>query len=264
MTALIKYILHLADTTLILGHRNSEWTGHGPILEQDIAISNIALDLIGQSRNFYQYAAEVINKNQVDVYLQYGANNIISEDDLAYLRSETSFANYTLVEMPRGDWAQSIVRQFLFSAFQYEFYQQLIKSSDTQLAAIAEKSFKETTYHLRWSSEWVIRLGDGTLESHERTKRSINDLWKYTTEFFRFSDYEKEVSQQGIGVDVEALQPHWHKRVTDIFNEATLSIPATLADLNTPIGKEGHHSTHLTDILSEMQFLQRTYPQCNW
>src|SRR5436190_10658086 len=181
---LIDYTLHLADNSLILGQRNAEWCGHGPVLEQDIAITNISLDLIGQARNFYQYAAQLINNlkklesSKVSPFR--GDLEGASEDSLAYLRKEEEFKNCLLVEQPKGDWAQTILRQFFFSQYQYLLFQQLQNSKDEQLAAIAEKSLKEVTYHLRWSSEWVIRLGDGTDESHQRMIKAIDELWKYT------------------------------------------------------------------------------------
>src|SRR5690349_17099626 len=162
---LLNLTMQLADNSVILGHRNSEWTGHGPILEQDIALSNISLDLIGQARNFYQYAAELMG-------------NGATEDSLAYMRDANEFKNFLLVEQPNGDWGKTILRQFLFSAWQYPFFQQL--KEDDQLRAIAEKSLKEITYHLRWSSEWVIRLGQGTEESHRRMAAAVQDLWPYT------------------------------------------------------------------------------------
>src|SRR4030095_6869696 len=175
---LIHYTLHLADNSLILGHRNSEWTGHGPILEQDIAISNIALDLIGQARNFYQYAAQITNKKEV------------TEDAFAYLRDGWDFKNCLLVEQPNGDWAQTTLRQFFFSAYQFYFHQQLQHSSDSQLSAIAEKSLKEVTYHLKWSAEWVIRLGDGTDESNKRMISALDTLWRFTGELMMPAEYE--------------------------------------------------------------------------
>jgi ring-1,2-phenylacetyl-CoA epoxidase subunit PaaC len=176
MKELINYTLHLADTTLILSQRNSEWCGHGPILEQDIAITNISLDLLGQSRNFYQYAATLIGGEA-------------TEDSLAYLRKEREFKNLLLVEQPNGDWAQTILRQYLYSQFQYLLFEQLQNSNDEQLAAIATKSIKETAYHVRWSGEWVIRLGDGTEESHNRMLYAIDELWRYTGEMFEPAVY---------------------------------------------------------------------------
>jgi len=190
---LIDYTLHLADNSLILGQRNAEWCGHGPVLEQDIAITNISLDLIGQARNFYQYAATLIGDDA-------------TEDSLAYLRKEGEFKNCLLGEQPKGDWAQTILRQFFFSQYQYLLFQQLQNSKDNQLAAIAEKSLKEVTYHLRWSSEWVIRLGDGTDESHHRMIKAIDELWKYVSELFQAVSYELQASREGCGVDVSKLE----------------------------------------------------------
>jgi ring-1,2-phenylacetyl-CoA epoxidase subunit PaaC len=252
---LLNYVLHLADNSLIMGHRLSEWTGHGPTLEQDIAISNIALDLIGQSRNFYQYASELINtsSNQTG----------INEDTLAYLRDAEEFKNILLAELPNGDWAMTILKIFFFSTYQYFFYQKLIYSSDKQLSAIAEKSLKEVTYHLRWSSEWVVRLGDGTDESKRRIQIALDELWSYTCEMFAPTEYEKECSHLGIGVDVSLLTNDWNKKVKDVLQEATLYFPTNsqIIDLG---GKEGRHTQHLEAILTEMQYLQRTYPGCEW
>src|SRR6187431_3719094 len=197
---LINYTLSLADSTLILGQRNSEWCGHGPVLEQDIAITNISLDLIGQARNFYQYAATLIG-------------NDATEDSLAYLRKEEEFKNCLLVEQPKGDWAKTILRQFFFSQYQYLLFQQLQNSKDKQLAAIAEKSLKEVTYHLRWSSEWVIRLGDGTEESHDRMLMAIDELWPYSDEMFEVTSYEQGAAKQGFGVDPSSLKPKWQDKV---------------------------------------------------
>src|SRR5829696_805576 len=188
-TNVFLYTLHLADNALILAQRNAEWTGHGPVLEQDIAITNISLDLLGQARNFYQYAATLYNgfseeeKVEVDKYiprLWKEFNRELQEDDLAFLRDEHQYLNLLITELPKGDWAFSVLRQFFFSAFQFYLYQKLQQSGDTQLAAIAEKSIKEVAYHLRWSGEWVIRLGDGTKESHERQKNAVADLWMFT------------------------------------------------------------------------------------
>jgi ring-1,2-phenylacetyl-CoA epoxidase subunit PaaC len=257
---LLNFTLHLADNALILGHRNSEWTGHGPILEQDIAISNIALDLIGQSRNFYQYAAELIN--EYDGSFEQVSGRRVTEDDLAYLRDADAFKNCLLVEQPNGDWAQTIVRQFFFSAYQYFLYQQLQHCSNERLAAIAEKSLKETTYHLRWSADWVIRLGDGTEESHERMLKAIDELWMFTGELFEIAPYEVTAFENGFGVDVTAIKSLWQQKVTTVFEEATLPLPQT-KPFQTG-GKTGVHSEHLGYILAEMQFLQRAYPNSTW
>jgi len=245
---LINYTLHLADNSLIMGQRNSEWCGHGPVLEQDIAITNISLDLIGQARNFYQYAAVLIGNGS-------------SEDSLAYLRTEREFKNCLLVELPKGDWAQTILRQFLCSQYQYLLYQQLQKSSDEQLAAIAAKSLKEVTYHLRWSSEWVIRLGDGTKESHQRMLNAVNELWSYTGEMFIPAEYEK-----GRGIDFHGLKEVWIQKVNNVFEEASLVLPmADEGDVYMQFGgKEGRHTEHLGFILTELQYMQRAYPGCEW
>lgn len=265
---LIEYILHLADDPLILGHRNSEWCGHGPVLEQDIAITNISLDLIGQARNFYQYAAKIINasSNPAPSVKQKG---VASEDTLAYLRDNREFRNCLLVEQPNGDWAKTILRQFLFSAFQFYFYQELGNSNNEQLAAIAEKSLKEVTYHLRWSGEWVIRLGDGTDESHQRMLNAIEELWMYTGELFTVTDYELRVAGEGHGVDVRTLKPKWEEKVKETFMEAALYPSYLKEDLGKAIfqqtgGKEGRHTEHLGYILTELQFMQRAYPGCEW
>ncbi len=262
---LISYTLHLADNALILGHRNSEWTAHGPILEQDIAISNIALDLIGQSRYFYQYAAELINQyNKTASFSSPGGGGRegASEDDLAYLRDVLEFINCLLVEQPNGDWAQTILRQFFFSAYQFFLYQQLQNCTDERLSAISEKSLKETTYHLRWSGDWVIRLGDGTEESHERMLKAIDELWMFTGELFENAPYEEAAFQNGFGVNVKELEALWKEKVTTVFEEATLPVPQTASFQKG--GKTGLHSEHLGFILAEMQFLQRAYPNSKW
>ncbi|MCY7311550.1 MAG: phenylacetate-CoA oxygenase subunit PaaC [Chitinophagaceae bacterium] len=239
---LINYILHLADTTLILSQRNSEWCGHGPILEQDIAITNISLDLLGQSRNFYQYAASLIGEEA-------------TEDSLAYLRKEREFKNLLLVEQPNGDWGQTILRQYLYSQFQYLLFEKLQQCNDEQLAAIAAKSIKETTYHVRWSSEWVIRLGDGTEESHNRMLKAIDELWRYTGEMFEPAGYETIV-------DVSLLKNDWLQKVTTVFLEATLPVPEKVFMQSG--GKEGKHTEHLGYILTQLQYMQRAYPGATW
>jgi ring-1,2-phenylacetyl-CoA epoxidase subunit PaaC len=251
---LINYTLHLADNSLILGHRNSEWCGHGPVLEQDIAVTNISLDLIGQARNFYQYAAELINQN---------SNQFVTEDTLAYLRDAHDFRNCLLVEQPKGDWAITILRQFFFSVYQHLLYSQLQNRKDAQLAAIAEKALKEVTYHVRWSSEWVIRLGDGTEESHRRMIKAIDDLWMFTGELFVPTTYEDEAMAEGFGVDVASLKDDWMQKIKTVFEEATLPVPKEGVWMQSG-GKEGRHTEYLGYILAEMQFLQRAYPNCEW
>jgi ring-1,2-phenylacetyl-CoA epoxidase subunit PaaC len=246
---LIPYCLHLADTTLILSHKNSEWCGHGPILEQDIALTNIALDLLGQSRNFYQYASTLMGVE-------------FDEDKLAYLREPNEFKNHLITEQPNGDWAVTILRQFYFSCYQHFFYNELKISSDEQLAAIATKALKEVTYHLRWSSEWVIRLGDGTAESNNKMQNAVDVLKDYIDEFFVMTDYETELLKDAVSVDFKAIQSKWQQKVNDVFEEATLNFtPSTNSCFG---GKEGKHSEHLVSLLAEMQTLQRTYPNSVW
>jgi ring-1,2-phenylacetyl-CoA epoxidase subunit PaaC len=265
------YTLHLADNALILAQRNAEWTGHGPVLEQDIAITNISLDLLGQARNFYQYAASQYNnfsdeeKKAVDKYIpkiwkEYKRE--LQEDDLAFLRDEHQYLNLLITELPRGDWAQTVLRQFLFSAFQFYLYQQLQNNNDLQLAAIAEKSIKEVTYHLRWSSEWIIRLAGGTEESNQRIIKALDDQWMFTGEMLDPASYEL--------IDVSSLKDEWLKKVETIFAEATVSPFYTSGGEGPGArwmqsgGKEGKHTEHLGYLLAEMQYLQRAYPNSVW
>jgi ring-1,2-phenylacetyl-CoA epoxidase subunit PaaC len=214
------------------------------VLEQDIAITNISLDLIGQTRNFYQYAASLIG-------------NDCTEDKLAYGRDVREYKNCLLAEQPNGDWAQTILRQFFFSAYQYYLYLQLQENKDEQLAAIAVKSLKEVTYHLRWSSEWVIRLGDGTEESHKRISKAIENLWPYTGDLFVTVNYEKEME-----IDFKRIQEEWTEKVKEIFSEATLTVPKE--EWMHTGGKSGNHTEHLGFILAELQFMQRAYPGSEW
>jgi ring-1,2-phenylacetyl-CoA epoxidase subunit PaaC len=243
------YTLHLADNTLILAQQNSAWCAHGPVLEQDIAITNISLDLIGQARNFYQYAATLIAGDA-------------TEDTLAYLRDTRDFKNCLLVEQENGDWGKTILRQFMFSNYQYLLYTKLQYSSDEQIAAIAAKALKEVIYHLRWSSEWVIRLGDGTEESHQRMQNAIDALWMYVDELFIKADYETELLKENISVDVSSLQTAWYQKTEEIYSEATLKIPKNVFQQTG--GKNGMHTERLGYILAEMQFLQRAYPNSVW
>jgi ring-1,2-phenylacetyl-CoA epoxidase subunit PaaC len=254
MNAHIDYIIHLADSTLILSQRNSEWCGHGPILEQDIAITNISLDLLGQSRYFYQHAATLLNtKNK---------SENTTEDSLAYLRGEREFKNLLITELPNGDWGQTILRQFFVSVYHTLLYQQLLTSSDKQIAAIAEKSLKEVAYHVKWSSEWVTRLGNGTEESHRRMIDAINNLWAYTGEMFVSADYEIEVAKMGIGIDTASLKEEWINKIESVFSEATLPVPEKIfMQLG---GKTGVHTEYLGYILTDLQYLQRVYPGAQW
>ena len=243
----LSYILHLADNNLILAQRNGDWCGHGPILEQDIAITNITLDVLGQARMLYQYAAEISNS--------VSGNNIVTEDTLAYLRKENEFKNCLLVEQPNGDWAQTLLKQYLFSQFQFFLYEELSKSNDERIAAIAVKSLKEISYHVKWSSEWVLRLGDGNAESHERMKNSIDTLWMYTGEMFLPASYETFA-------DLTTIREKWMQAVQEIFEEATLAIPENI--FMQVGGKNGIHTEYLGFLLTDLQYLQRTYPNAEW
>jgi ring-1,2-phenylacetyl-CoA epoxidase subunit PaaC len=245
MSQLIDYTCYLGDNALILGHRNSEWCGHGPVLEQDIAITNISLDLIGQARNFYQYAASLKGGDT-------------TEDTLAYLRDAAGFRNVLLVEQPRGDWAYTIMRQFLFSSWQHLLYTSLQHSNDTQLAAIAAKALKEVTYHQRWSAEWVVRLGDGTQLSHEKINAALQSMWPLAAEFFVSAAFELAAP----AIDPITLQQQWQAQVAEVFREAELTMPAAV-DGNSD-GKNGAHTAYLEALLQEMQYLPRSLPNATW
>jgi ring-1,2-phenylacetyl-CoA epoxidase subunit PaaC len=246
---LIKFLLHLGDNALIMGHRNSELCGHGPALEQDIALTNIALDQIGQARNFYQYAAKLISEN---------SGEKITEDSLAYLRDSWDFKNCLLVELPNGHWGRTVLKQFIVSAYQYCLYQELAMNGDEQLAAIASKSLKEITYHFRWSSEWVVRLGDGTTESKQKMLEALEIIWPYTNECTNFSDYEIKI----LGDQHKFIKEKWEEKIHPVLSEAGLSIPRNIFSHDG--GKYGNHTEHLGYILAEMQFLQRAYPNAEW
>lgn len=246
---LIQYLLHLGDNALIISHRNSEWCGHGPILEQDIALTNIALDQLGQARNFYQYAAKLISDS---------TGEIISEDSLAYLRDCPEFKNCLLIELPNGHWGETILRQFFVSVFQYHIYEELENNADHELAAIAAKSLKELKYHLRWSKEWVIRLGDGSSESKQKMQQALLQLWPYLKEWNLFTDYEKEI----IGEAQMQIQEKSKAEIQSVLQEAGLTIPSD--EFAQKGGKIGLHTEYLGFILAEMQFLQRAYPDASW
>jgi len=247
--ALFEYVLRIADDSLILGQRLGEWCGHGPILEEDIAMTNIALDLIGQSISLYDFAAELegIGKNH---------------DQLAYLRYENEYKNILLVEQPNGDFAMTILRQFFFDAFRKPFYEALCKSPITQLAAIAEKSLKETRYHLKHTSEWVIRMGDGTEESHARAQAAIDHLWRYTHELFYEDAIDAELQAAAQVPSLKAIETSWLETVKAVFAEATLEIPANNWKFDG--GRQGRHSEHMGYLLAELQYMQRAYPNMQW
>lgn len=247
--ALFEYLLRRADDTLILGHRLSEWCGHGPILEEDIALTNLALDLIGQSTEFFQYASKVESKGR-------------NEDDLAFLRIEREYKNILLVEQPNGDFGKTIVRQFFFDNFQKLLFERLGESKDEQLAAIALKSLKEVKYHLRHSSEWLIRLGDGTKESHERVQTSVTDLARFIDELFYQDEVDFHLIEKEIVPDTSSFKEEYTKNITAVLNEATLRLPEKNWQLDG--GRKGVHSEHLGFLLTELQYMQRTYPGMEW
>jgi ring-1,2-phenylacetyl-CoA epoxidase subunit PaaC len=248
-TALFQYCLRLGDSSLVLSQRLGEWCGHGPILEEDIALTNISLDLIGHATAMLQYAAKVEGKGR-------------NEDELAYLRNERDFRNALLVEQPNGDYACTIARQFLFDAFQYYYYQELQKSKDETIAALAAKSLKEITYHLRHSSQWVLRLGDGTAESHQRIQSALNDLWTYTGDLFDMDEVDVLLVKEGIASDLKAIKAKWNNHVSEILEKATIQIPAE--SYMQGGSRDGKHTEHLGFLLAEMQYLPRTYPTAKW
>ena len=242
-------VAHLGDNTLILGHRLGEWCGHGPVLEQDIAMTNISLDLIGQARMYLDYAGKLSGEEK-------------SEDDMAYRRDVLDFKNALIAEIPNGDYADTIARQFFFDQWHFLFLQQLSKSTDETLSAIAQKSLKEVTYHKRWSSEWVVRLGDGTEESKEKIQRAIDDVWMYTGELFIPTELDASLVENSILPDVCSLKQAWDRAVKEVVDEATLVLPED--DFMQTGGRTGSHTEHLGFILAEMQFLPRAYPDATW
>src|SRR6202166_4089884 len=248
-TPLVLYTLRRADDALILGHRLSEWCGHGPMLEEDMALANMGLDLLGQARELYSYAAVVEGQGN-------------DEDKLAYLRDVRQYRNLLLLEQPNGDFAHTMVRQFFYAAFADLYWRAMMKSSDATLAAIAAKSEKESAYHLRHSSEWILRLGDGTGESHARAQVAIDDLWAFTGEMFEVDEGERALIDGRIAVDPATLRAQWLKTMSSIVNEATVALPRS--DWMQQGGRSGRHSEHLGHLLSELQSMQRTFPGATW
>ena len=246
---LVQYIYGIADNALILGQRLGELCGHGPSLETDIAMTNISLDLLGQVRSYYQYAAQ----------LQGGD---VTEDTIAFLRLEREYRNVLLVEQPNTDFAYSITRQFLFDIFHLALLEELQKSQDEMLSAIAKKSIKEVLYHTRFSSDWIRRLGDGTEESHNRIQTAMNDLWVFTDELFHQTEADKAMVAEGIGVDVTTLKTGFYQKVSAVLAEATLETPTI--EYFQKGGKLGVHSEHMGYLLADLQYMQRTYPNMNW
>jgi ring-1,2-phenylacetyl-CoA epoxidase subunit PaaC len=246
---LYKYILGVADNSLILGQRMGELCGHGPSLETDIACTNISLDLFGQVRSYYQYAAKIAGDGR-------------NEDDIAMLRKEHEYVNVLLVEQPNTDFAYIMARQFLFDVYHLLFLQELEKSKDLTLSAIAKKSVKEVSYHQRFSSDWIKRLGDGTEESHQKMQDAIDDLWTYTDELFHQTEADKAMVKEGIGVDVTKLRDNYYQIINSVLEEATLSIPELKYFQKG--GKQGIHTEYLGYLLSDLQYMQRTYPNMEW
>ena len=246
---LYKYILGIADNSLILGQRMGSLTGHGPSLETDIACTNISLDLFGQVRSYYQYAAKIAGDGR-------------TEDDIAMLRKEREYVNVLLVEQPNTDFAYSMARQFLFDVYHLLFLNELQKSKDLTLSAIASKSIKEVSYHQRFSSDWIKRLGDGTDLSHQKMQDAIDALWTYTDELFHQTQVDKVMVKEGVGVDVTKLKETYYRHVNQVLEEATLNIPESKYFQKG--GKEGIHTEHMGYLLSDLQYMQRTYPNMEW
>jgi ring-1,2-phenylacetyl-CoA epoxidase subunit PaaC len=247
--ARLRYLLRLGDTSLVLGQRLGEWVGHSPALEEDLGLANLALDLVGQARLLLTYAAEIEGKGR-------------DEDALAFFRDAPQFTNLTLAEQPNGDFAQTMVRQFLIDAWQLEIYEGLASSTDTRLAAIATKALKETRYHFRFSSSWLVRLGDGTEESHRRAQNAIDGVWRFTDELFAADEVDEQMAAAGVAPRLTDLQPRWSARIDEVLREATLRRPANVS--YQWHGKRGVHTEHLGHMLTEMQHLQRTYPGAQW
>jgi ring-1,2-phenylacetyl-CoA epoxidase subunit PaaC len=247
--ALFKYILRIGDTNLILGQRLSEWTGHGPFLEEDLALTNITLDITGAAKSLLEYAALVEGKGR-------------TEDDLAFLRNDRQFFNVQITELPNGDYARTIARQVLIDCFDFYFYQELAKSKDETLAGIAQKSLKEVTYHLRHTSAWLERFGDGTEESHNKVQLALNELWQYTNELFEMNEVDEILIQEGIAVDLNLVKSKWEKHILELVEKSTLTIPENVF-MQTG-SRKGLHTEHLAFILAEMQALPRMYPDAKW
>jgi ring-1,2-phenylacetyl-CoA epoxidase subunit PaaC len=247
--AIRQYAIRLGDDALVHGHRLSEWCSRGPFLEEDLALSNVALDFIGRARMFYGYAAEL-------------SGGKTTEDDLAYLRDCQQFTNRLIFELPRGDFAFTMARQFLVDCFNLLFLERLQSSTDATLAAIAVKTLKESRYHLRRSREWMMRLGQGTGESHARLQTAVNELWGFTPELFATDELESGLAASGVAVDSPALQPEWQKSVEEVFHSAGIELPN--ADWQVSGGRQGKHTEWLGYLLCELQFMQRAYPGLQW
>lgn len=243
------YSLRLADNAWVLSHRLSEWCSNGPFLEEDLALTNIALDLIGRAQAFYNYAAELEGKGR-------------TADDLAYRRNERQYYNNLLAEMPNGNFADTIARQLFMSVYEYYFFMSLQNSKDETFAALAAKTLKEVKYHMAHAADWVVRLGDGTEESHNKMQQAIDELWMYTGELFEADETDNLLSEQSIGVDTLSLQSLWETHISEVLEEATLKIPE--AEYMQTGGRQGIHTEYLGHMLGEMQYLQRAYPDAKW
>lgn len=246
---LFRYVLRLGDLSLVLAQRLGEWVGHAPALEEDLGLANVALDLIGQARLLLSYAGEIEGRGR-------------GEDELAFLREHGEYLNATLVELPNGDFGRTIVRQVLVDAFQLELYERMSASSDERLAEIAAKAVKEIRYHLRYSGGWLVRLGDGTDESHARVQSALDSLWPYTVELFAEDELDRSMAEHGIAPRLSEVQAAWSTRIDPILAEATLTRPADRP--HAWHGKRGQHSEHLGYMLAEMQYLQRAHPGARW
>jgi ring-1,2-phenylacetyl-CoA epoxidase subunit PaaC len=247
--AQFRYLLRLGDTSLVLGQRLAEWVGHSPALEEDLGLANLSLDLIGQARLLLSYAGELEGHGR-------------TEDALAFLRDAPAFLNVTLAEQPNGDFGRTLVRQFLLDAWQLELYEALLNSTDSRLASIAAKAVKETRYHFRFSAGWIVRLGDGTAESHRRVQEPLDELWRFTTELFAADEVDEVLAGAGVAPELSELQPRWSARIDEVLKEATLKRPPSV-----PYkwhGKQGVHTEHLGHMLAEMQHLPRSYPGVQW
>ncbi len=247
--ALYNYCLRLGDNALILGHRLSELCSRAPFIEEDLALTNMSLDMIGRAQALLKYAGEVEGKGK-------------TEDDIAYRRPEIKYYNNLITEQPNGDFAHTIARQFYISAFEYYFYSDLEKSKDATLAAIASKAIKEVKYHLQHAADWTSRLGDGTEESHNRMQKAINDLWMWTGELFEMDEVENSLLKEGIAVDLVPIKALWENHIKQVLTDATLTMPT--GEYMQSGSRKGIHTENLGHILSEMQYLQRAYPDAKW
>ena len=248
--AFLSYVLRLADDRLILGQRMSEWCGHGPELEEDLALANVSLDMIGHATALYDLAAQIEDAGH-------------DEDHFAFFRDDDEFANLQLCELPNGDFAFTIARFFLFSSFSYFLYEQLKTATDEQFNGVVNKHLKEIKYHLRHSRDWVLRLGDGTEESHNRIQTAFDELWMYTGELFYADDIDSVVTSEGNGADPSTFRDEWKALVTETLEEATLTVPDWDQYMMTG-SRKGMHTEHLGHMLAQMQFLRRSHPDAEW